>query len=78
LNAEQADQAPDNFELGFLDEVRRINTALEPAVEAHVHHAAQAVPVPGEEVLHGGRVPGPEPVGQPGGLGVGLGVAHTP
>ncbi len=39
---------PQDVELGLLKDVRRIDASLEPAVETHLHHLAQAVPVAGE------------------------------
>jgi hypothetical protein len=44
------------LELGFLDDVGRVDSPLEPAIEAEGDHPLQPVAVPVEEKAEAGRV----------------------
>lgn len=39
------------FEKSLLNHIRSVDPCLDAPVEAHVHHAAQAIAVPGEEFI---------------------------
>ena len=52
-------QALDHLDVGVLDHVRGVEASLQARVEAHLHHAAQAVAMLGEEGVPGLPVPRP-------------------
>ena len=54
-------QPPDDFDVGLLDHVRGIDPRLQSAIEAQLHHAAQACPMPADELIESLLVAGTGP-----------------
>jgi hypothetical protein len=62
-------QALGHLDVGLLDHVRGVQPGLQAGIEAHLHHAAQAIAMPGEQGVQGRAVPCPGTLDQVHGLG---------